>query len=215
MSDIMSGRGEPPGLNETMDLSPSGMRKNIFKRGQPHMNHRPTPQLQYWIRPAACKNDPELSAHYDQAFNAALNEIFALCSKLKVTPNQVPATVNDLKDKVQHLIDAEQSTSNPAPNAQQHKSVPPRKGGEKRSMDSEGFRAPPKHVIRRMTSTLPLIAATPILTSGNTTLHTNLPNNTMDVVDDSTPEQTHKLWIPPFFVRSCANWVSNNAISDS
>ncbi|GIY46786.1 hypothetical protein CDAR_494281 [Caerostris darwini] len=42
---------------------------------------------------------------------------------------------------------------------------------------------------------------------------TRKPNNTMDVVDDSTPEQTHKLRIPPFFVRSCANWVSNNVIS--
>ncbi|GIY03690.1 hypothetical protein CEXT_1941 [Caerostris extrusa] len=34
----------------------------------------------------------------------------------------------------------------------------------------------------------------------------------MDVADDSIPEQPRKLRIPPFFVRPCTNWVSNNAI---
>ncbi|GIY03692.1 hypothetical protein CEXT_1951 [Caerostris extrusa] len=45
--------------------------------------------------------------------------MFALCSKLNLTPNEVPATVNDLKDKVQHLIDADQPAAQTPPNVQQ------------------------------------------------------------------------------------------------
>ncbi|GIY13502.1 hypothetical protein CDAR_507851 [Caerostris darwini] len=93
-----------------------------------------------WIRPAACNGNPELSAQYEQAFTATSDEMFARCSKLNLTPNQVPATVNDLKDKVQHIIDANspaaQSANNdqqaqPAPSVQQTQTVPPRKGGGK------------------------------------------------------------------------------------
>ncbi|GIY03694.1 hypothetical protein CEXT_1961 [Caerostris extrusa] len=88
----MFGRGEPPGLSETMDLSPSGDEENVFPRRKPFLNHRPLPQLmtevtdEYlyadaeelvkiiqlkarlatdWIRPAACKSNPELAAQYD------------------------------------------------------------------------------------------------------------------------------------------------------
>ncbi|GIY76948.1 hypothetical protein CDAR_265181 [Caerostris darwini] len=97
-------------------------------------------------------------------------------SKLNLTPNQVPATVNDLRDKVQHLIDANSPTaqtansdqqSQPAPNAQQSQTVPPRKGGGKRQMDSEGFTIPPKHLIRRVTSTLPSTSVAATLPSGS------------------------------------------------
>ncbi|GIY46041.1 hypothetical protein CEXT_578701 [Caerostris extrusa] len=131
-----------------------------------------------WIRPAACKGNPELAAQYELAFMAASDEMFARCSKLNLTPNQVPATVNDLKDKVQHLIDAEQSTaqsadnvptSQPAPSVQHSQNVPPRKGGSKRQMDSQGFTVPPKHLIRRVTSTLPPATATPAMPSGSNT----------------------------------------------
>ncbi|GIY70085.1 hypothetical protein CEXT_764721 [Caerostris extrusa] len=43
--------------------------------------------------------------------------------------------------------------SQPAPSVQQSQSVPPRKEVEKRHMDAEGFTIPPKHLIRRVTST--------------------------------------------------------------
>ncbi|GIX81114.1 hypothetical protein CDAR_64781 [Caerostris darwini] len=88
--------------------------------------------------------------------------MFARCSKLNLTPNQVPVTLNDLKDKVQHIIDANSpaaQTANsyqqaqPAPSVQQSQTVPPRKGGGKRQMDSEGFTIPPKHLIWRESTT--------------------------------------------------------------
>ncbi|GIY84447.1 hypothetical protein CDAR_278791 [Caerostris darwini] len=128
-----------------------------------------------WIRPAACNGNPELSAQYEQAFTATSDEMFARCRKLNMTPNQVPATVNDLKDRVQHIIDANspaaQSATNnqqvqPAPSVQHNQTVPPRKGGGKRHMDSEGFTIPPKHLIRRVTPTLPSTSATDSIPAG-------------------------------------------------
>ncbi|GIX98070.1 hypothetical protein CDAR_371891 [Caerostris darwini] len=246
----MSGRGEdPPGKCETMDLSADDKEKRLPET--PPLTEPPaaaepllteiTPEYLYahaeelvtiiqlkarlaadWIRPAACNGNPELSAQYEQAFTATSEEMFARCRKLNMTPNQVPATVNDLKDRVQHIIDAtspaaQSATNNhqtpPVPNVQHNQTVPPRKGGGKRHMDSEGFTIPPKHLIRRITPTLPSTSATDSMPTGSTTpFHTLSPTNTMDVADDTVPEQPRKLRVPPFFVRPCANWVANNAI---
>ncbi|GIY10069.1 hypothetical protein CDAR_64231 [Caerostris darwini] len=246
----MSGRGEePPGMSEKMDLSAEDKEKRLPETTpltEPPAAAEPlltevTPEYLYahadelvniiqlkarlaadWIRPVACNGNPELSAHYEQAFTATSDEMFARCRKLNMTPNQVPATVNDLKDKVQHIIDANspaaQSANNkqqaqPAPSVQQNQTVPPRKGGGKRHMDSEGFTIPPKHLIRRVTPTLPSTSTTDSLPAGSNTHFSNLSStNTMDVADDPIPEQPRKFRVPPFFVRPCANWVANNAI---
>ncbi|GIX96749.1 hypothetical protein CDAR_591721 [Caerostris darwini] len=109
-----------------------------------------------WFRPADCQTNPDLARHYDQMYDDHSKEMEARCAKLHISQNAVPVTINELKDRVEYLHMAKQATATPSANPAQANPKPtsakPRRGTEKRPLDADGFRQPPKHLIRGTTA---------------------------------------------------------------
>ncbi|GIY78414.1 hypothetical protein CDAR_271951 [Caerostris darwini] len=113
-----------------------------------------------WFRPTECLTNPELCQQYDQSYAKYQEQLDLKCKKLGISHNDVPATIIDLKDRIEYLHVAKRMATT-APNAEQQQQTPPappKRSTEKRPLDADGFRLPAKHLTRRITSTAPYTA---------------------------------------------------------
>ncbi|GIY59725.1 hypothetical protein CDAR_444451 [Caerostris darwini] len=143
-----------------------------------------------WFRLLECNSDPSLALQYDQAYNASKNEMDVLCVKLGISHNEVPLSITDLKNHIEYFHVAKHTNATPAPkNQHQQSATISRKGSEKRYLDADGFRVPPKHLIRRTTASTTDSSTT--LPSGNrNNLSTNLSNN-IDTTEQAPSSSTN------------------------
>ncbi|GIY13276.1 hypothetical protein CDAR_443041, partial [Caerostris darwini] len=110
-----------------------------------------------WFRPTECLTNPELCQQYEQTYLQHQEQLMLKCKNLGISHNEMPVTIVDLKDRIEHLHLAKQMAAT-APNTEQQRQTPPalpKRSNEKRPLDADGFRLPAKHLTRRITSATP------------------------------------------------------------
>ncbi|GIY10790.1 hypothetical protein CDAR_16061 [Caerostris darwini] len=157
-----------------------------------------------WFRPKDL--DPESAKKLDESYDATTAEMLALCEGLGIQHDKLPNDINELHNRIKPIHLRLHAAA--APSREKHQQPPAKKGKGKRPLDTEGYQAPPKHLICKpakeiVTDSAPLPTGNPFALPDSAALSSNDP-------DESATEKTRKLRVPPFFVRPTSNWIVNN-----
>ncbi|GIY63400.1 hypothetical protein CDAR_308151 [Caerostris darwini] len=156
-----------------------------------------------WFRPKDL--DPESAKKLDESYDATTAEMLALCEGLGIQHDKLPNDINELHNRIKPIHLRLHAAT--APSREKHQKPPAKKGKGKRPLDTEGYQAPPKHLICKpakeiTTDSAPLPTGNPFALPDSAAPPSNDPA-------ESTAEKTRKLRVPPFFVRPTPNWIVN------
>ncbi|GIY22076.1 hypothetical protein CDAR_584451, partial [Caerostris darwini] len=77
-----------------------------------------------WFRPTECLTNPELCQQYEQTYLQHQEQLMLKCKNLGISHNEIPVTIVDLKDRIEHLHLAKQMAA-AAPNTEHQHQTPP------------------------------------------------------------------------------------------